>query len=154
MTELINIGFSGFRVDAAKHIYPESLSEIFKKFKDNLGGGELPEDFITYLEVIMGGEMQMLMCDEGIYNFGKSFADKMSANGLSDNDIGKIKIWQSAYPKEFPECGEWHIPSERFVAQNDCHDDQNPGSSSRDMGDKGSVYVKEKDADKHRNFEK
>jgi alpha-amylase len=39
------------------------------------------------------------------------------------------------------------------VAQNDCHDDQNPGSSSRDMGDKGSVYVKEKDADKHRGFE-
>ena len=31
----------------------------------------------------------------------------------------------------------------------DCHDDQNPGSSSRDMGDKGSVYIKEKDANKH-----
>ena len=35
-----------------------------------------------------------------------------------------------------------------------CHDEQNPGSSSRDMGDKGSVYIKEKDANKHRGFSK
>jgi alpha-amylase len=27
--------------------------------------------------------------------------------GLSDNDIYKVKIWESAYPKEFPECGSW-----------------------------------------------
>jgi len=133
MTDLLGIGFSGFRIDAAKHIYPGSLSAILKKLKDNLGGGELPADFITYLEVIMGGEMQMLMCNDGIYNFGKSFEDKMKAAGLSDGDIAKVKIWESAYPKEFPECGSWQIPSERFVAQNDCHDDQNPGSSSRDM---------------------
>jgi alpha-amylase len=57
LTDLLGIGFSGFRIDAAKHIYPDSLANIFKKFKDNLGGGDLPEDFITYLEVIMGGEM-------------------------------------------------------------------------------------------------
>lgn len=107
LTELISIGFSGFRIDAAKHIYPESLSAIFKKFKDNLGGGELPDDFTTYLEVIMGGEMSLLMCNDGIYNFGKSFEDKMRAAGLSDADIMKVKIWESAYPKEFPECGSW-----------------------------------------------
>lgn len=123
MTDLLGIGFSGFRIDAAKHIYPESLSAILKKFKDNLGGDELPDDFITYLEVIMGGEMDLLMCQDGVYNFGKSFADKMTAAGLSDDDIMKVKIWESAYPKEFPECGSWQIPSERFVAQNDCHDD-------------------------------
>lgn len=116
-------------------------------------GGDLPADFIAYLEVIMGGEMSLLMCNDGIYNFGKSFENMMAQAGLSQSDIYKIKIWESAYPKEFPECGSWQIPSERFVAQNDCHDDQNPGSSSRDMGDKGSVYVKEKDAAKHRDFE-
>ena len=44
------------------------------------------------------------------------------------------------------------IPSERFVAQLDSHDDQNPGSSSRDMGDAGSVLVREKNVGKHRNF--
>jgi alpha-amylase len=83
MTDLLNIGFSGFRVDAAKHIYPKSLSAIFKKLKENMGGGELPDDFITYLEVIMGGEMQLLMCNDGIYNFGKSFENTMSNDGLS-----------------------------------------------------------------------
>lgn len=107
MTDLLGIGFSGFRVDAAKHIYPESLSAIFKNLKDNMGGGDLPDDFITYLEVIMGGEMNLLMCDDGIYNFGKSFEDKMRDAGLSDSDIYKVKIWESAYPKEFPECGSW-----------------------------------------------
>ena len=107
MTDLLGIGFSGFRIDAAKHIYPDSLANIFKKFKDNLGGGDLPADFITYLEVIMGGEMSLLMCQDGIYNFGKSFENKMKSLGLSDSDIMKIKIWESAYPKEFPECGSW-----------------------------------------------
>jgi alpha-amylase len=106
MTDLIGIGFSGFRVDAAKHIYPNSLAHIFKKLKDNLGG-QLPDDFITYLEVIMGGEMGLLMCNDGEYNFGKSFENQMKAAGLSDADIYKVKIWESAYPKEFPECGSW-----------------------------------------------
>lgn len=154
MVELLSIGFSGYRMDAAKHIYPESLAAILAKVKAKLGGGDLPDDYMTYLEVIMGGEMQMLMCNDGIYNFGKSFEDYMRKAGMSDADIYKVKIWESAYPKEFPECGSWQIPSERFVAQNDCHDDQNPGSSSRDMQDKGSVLVKEKDVNKHRNFEK
>jgi alpha-amylase len=55
----------------------------------------------------MGGEMDLLMCNDGEYNFGKSFENKMKAAGLSDSDIMKIKIWESAYPKEFPECGSW-----------------------------------------------
>lgn len=77
----------------------------------------------------------------------------MEAVGLTEDEIYRIKIWSSDYPKEFPICGYWVIPSEREVAENDCADDQNPGSSSRDMGDKGSVLVKEKNVDKHRDFE-
>jgi len=153
LTDLIGIGFSGFRIDAAKHIYPDSLSQIFKKFKTKLGGGDLPDDFITYLEVILGGEAGLLMCNDGDYNFGKSFEGKMKAAGLSDSDIAKVKIWSSDYPKEFPICGYWAIPAERLAVQNECHDDQNPGSSSRDMGDKGSVLIKERDVDRHRSFE-
>jgi alpha-amylase len=42
------MGFSGFRIDAAKHISPTNLAAIFKKFKDNLGGS-YPDDFLTYL---------------------------------------------------------------------------------------------------------
>ena len=121
-SDLLSIGFSGFRMDAAKHIQPTDLSAIFKKFKETQGG-EFPEDFVTYLEVIMGGEKDMLMCNENSgYNFGLGFNDAMKAAGLTDSEIMKVKIWQSDYPKEFPICG-WVIPSERFVAQLDCHDD-------------------------------
>jgi len=153
MVDLMGIGFSGFRIDAAKHIYPKSLSAILKKFKNKMGGGELPEDFITYLEVILGGEASLLMCEDGEYNFGKSFENKMKDAGLSDSDIMKVKIWSSDYPKEFPICGEWVIPAARLAVENECHDDQNPGSSSRDMQDKGSVLIKDKDVDRHRAFE-
>lgn len=62
MVDLLSIGFSGYRMDAAKHIQPDSLAAILKKVKDKLGGGDLPEDYMTYLEVIMGGEMSLLMC--------------------------------------------------------------------------------------------
>jgi len=36
---------------------------MFAKLKANLGGGDLPDDFIAYLEVIMGGEKDLLMCN-------------------------------------------------------------------------------------------
>lgn len=154
MTDLISIGFSGYRVDAAKHIQPESLAAIFDLVKRNLGGGDLPADFITWLEVLVGGEKDLLFCGEGDYSYGQAFANTMLGAGLSQSDVDKIKIWSSDYPKEFPICGYWETPAQRYVIQNDCHDDQNPGSSSRDMGDKGSVLVREKDVNKHRNFEK
>ncbi len=40
MTDLMGIGFSGFRVDAAKHIQPDDMVAIFGKFKRNMGGNE------------------------------------------------------------------------------------------------------------------
>lgn len=151
LTDLVSIGFSGVRVDAAKHISPDNLAVIFKKLKDNLNG--LNEDFIAYLEVIIGGEKDLLMCnDSSKYNFGSYFEKVMLNAGLSQSDVDKIKIWESDYPKEFPICGYWPLKSERYAVGLDCHDDQFPGSSSRDMGDKGSVLVKEKNVEKHRNF--
>lgn len=94
------------------------------------------------------------MCADNNYNFGQYFEKAMQTAGLSNSDIRKIKIWSSDYPKEFPICGYWIIPSERLAVENECHDDQNPGSSSRDMGDKGSVLIKERDISRHREFEK
>lgn len=152
ITSMLSMGVSGIRVDAAKHIHPTDLAAIFKKLKDNLGGGELPEDFTAYLEVLFGGEKDLLMCGGGDYSFGKPFVNKMKAVGLSDSDILKIKIWGSDYPKEFPICGYWEIDPIRHAIGLDCHDDQFPGSSSRDMQDKGSVYVKERNAERHRYF--
>lgn len=122
-TDLLSIGFSGFRMDAAKHIKPESIATILAKFKSNMGGNDLPEDWITWLEVLLGGEKDLLMCNPNSgYNYGQSLQDLLGKAGLSHNDVMKVKIWQSDYPKEFPACG-WVIPSERFVAQLDCHDD-------------------------------
>lgn len=62
MTDLLSIGFSGFRIDAAKHVSPDDLVAILSKFRRNMGGA-LPADFITYLEVLLGGEGDMLMCN-------------------------------------------------------------------------------------------
>jgi alpha-amylase len=111
------------------------------------------------------------MCQYSWYQYSDYFTASIKQHGLSDNDIYKVKIWSSDYPKEFPICGYWIIPSERSVTklearsrilltchnrlaiQNDCADDQKPGSSSRDMGDKGSVLVIQKDVNKHRGFE-
>jgi alpha-amylase len=152
LTDLLGIGFSGFRIDAAKHVQPDDLAAILGVFKSNLGG-VIPQDWQTYLEVIIGGEKELLECEEQYYDYALYFNSAMAAAGLSDADIEKVKIWQSDYPKEFPVCGYWPLPSSRFAAQNDCADDQNPGSSSRDMGDKGSVLLKDKNVALHRSFE-
>lgn len=153
LVDVLSMGASGFRVDAAKHIGPKMMAQIYKRVKQKLGGGELPGDFISWNEVILGGEKDLLACGGGEWSWYTNFDNLMSAAGLSLTDIQKIKIWSSDYPKEFPACGSWVIPASRFVVQNDDHDQQNPGSSSRDMADKGSVLIKDKDIAKHRAFE-
>lgn len=114
ITELISLGISGIRIDAAKHISPDNLAAIFARLKNNLGGALTP-DFSAYLEVIIGGERDLLMCNDNYYNYGTYFERAMRNAGLSNDDIYKIKIWSSDYPKEHPICGWWPIPSERVV---------------------------------------
>ncbi|KAF8534912.1 glycoside hydrolase superfamily [Trichophaea hybrida] len=155
LADLLSIGFSGFRVDAAKHIGPQSQAQIFGRLKNKLGGN-FPGDFISWLEVIVGGgaETDLEACGGGEWSWYTNFNNKLSAAGLNSDDIDKIKIWSSAdYPKNHPICGRWIIPPSRFAIQNDDHDQQSPGSSPRDMGDRGSVLIKEKNVGKHRNFE-
>ena len=73
VVRVAGIGFSGFRIDAAKHIQPDDLVcsnsllctpsstavllvvkiAIFSKLRRNQGGA-LPDDFITWLEVLVG----------------------------------------------------------------------------------------------------
>jgi len=87
-------------MDAAKHIKPDDLVGIFSKLKRNLGGS-LPEDFISWLEILLGGEASMLMCDVNSgYNYGGYLEDALFAAGFSSEDVQKIKIWNSGYPKE------------------------------------------------------
>jgi len=152
MTDLIGIGFSGFRVDAAKHIHPDDLVAIFTKLKRNLGGS-LPDDFITWWEILLGGEAQLLLCntDSG-YNYGLYVVNQLKAKGFSDAEIDRIKIWNSGYPTQpYQDCGT--VSRVRSLIQNDDADQQNQGSSSRDLQDRGSVLVKDKDINKHRSFE-
>jgi len=157
MTDLIGIGFSGFRVDAAKHMKPDDLVAIFSKLRRNLGGA-LPSDFFTWLEVILGGESDLLMCnaDSG-YNYGASFVEKLAAVGFSSQEINQIKTWNSGYPKEpekgVDDCDIGKTGTQRQVIQNDDADQQNPGSSSRDMGADGCVLIKGCDEATHRSFE-
>lgn len=92
--DLLSIGFSGFRMDAAKHIKPESIAAIFAKLKTQMGGTDLPDDWITWLEVLLGGEKDLLMCNENSgYNYGKSLEKLLGAAGLSQADVAKVKIW-------------------------------------------------------------
>jgi len=157
MTDMIGIGFSGFRMDAAKHVKPDDLVAIFSKFRRNMGGA-LPSDFFTWLEVLLGGEADMLMCNKASgYNYGSYLTDKLAAAGFSASEVAQIKTWNSGYPKE-PEkgvdgCDIGKSGLQRQVVQNDDHDQQNPGSSSRDMGNAGCVLIKGCAEDKHRSFE-
>ncbi|KAJ5072266.1 alpha-amylase [Anaeramoeba ignava] len=154
LTDLIGIGFTGLRIDAAKHIKPDDLVAIFTKLRTNLGG-TFPDDFITWWEILLGGEADMLMCNENSgYNYGQYLVNKLQNAGFSLDDIKKIKIWNSGYPKE-PDvnCQTDSLGKWRQVIQNDDHDQQEGGSSSRDMGDQGSVLVIDMDIPKHRYFE-
>ena len=58
MNHLIDIGVGGFRVDAAKHMWPGDLAVIFGKLKnlrsDTFGSGVKP--FIFQEVIDMGGE--------------------------------------------------------------------------------------------------
>jgi len=153
LTDLISLGFSGFRIDAAKHIQPDDLVAILTKLRNNLGGA-MPADWVTYLEVLLGGEADMLMCNGNSgYNYGIYLENALLAAGWSQVDVNKVKIWNSGYPKE-PEKGYCTISPARNAIQNDDADQQNPGSSSRDMGDQGCVLVKGCPETDHRNFEK
>ena len=75
----------------------------------------MPADWVTYLEVLLGGEADMLMCNTGSgYNYGKYFEDALYAAGWSKEDVYKVKIWNSGYPKE-PQKGYCTISPEVFI---------------------------------------
>jgi len=52
----------------------------------------LPKDFITWLEILLGGESDLLMCngDSG-YNYGEYFEDALlKAFGGDQEDVDKV----------------------------------------------------------------
>ena len=120
LTELISIGFSGFDINSGCSLFPKHYAAIFKKLKINLGNEELPNDFITYLQLNMweGWHKTVYICEsENEYNFAFNFTKTMREEGLNDNEINKVKLWNSGFfENNFPICdGNWAIPPERFV---------------------------------------
>jgi alpha-amylase len=128
VVDLLSIGFSGLRFDAAKHIGPSSIASIFQIVKKKMGG-TMPADYISWLEVILGGEASVLACDGGPNSWYTNFNSILSSKGFTATEINQIKIWSSDYPKEMPICGSWVIPASRFAIQNDDHDQQNAVSA-------------------------
>ena len=95
LTDLFSVGVSGVRIDAAKLISPANLAVIFKKLKDNMGGGELPDDFTAYLEVLFGGGKDLLFCNDNNYNYGATFEKKMKSTDILFVVTGQLNqnIW-------------------------------------------------------------
>ena len=90
------------------------------------------------------------------FDFTGYLVDALNKAGFEKEDVEKIKIWNSGYPKE-TEKGLVNCDSNadkiRSVIQNDDADQQNPGSSSRDMGNDGCVLIKGCTKSDHKNFE-
>lgn len=147
VVELLSAGVSGFRLDAAKHMSPEDLAAIFQLIQLKMGG-QLPHDLFFWLEILSGGEKNVLW--EGPSWYGKHFNDLLMNVLNSADDLDKIKIFDGGYPSK-----PWDnaaIPSRRIVIENDDHDSQSP-MFFRDFGNLGCVLVKGCAIEEHRGFE-
>ena len=147
-TELLSIGISGFIINSGKHISPSSFAEIFGKLKINLGGNDFPDDFFIALEMTLGNECDILICNNnGDYNYADPFKDKLGSKGLSGNDIPKIKILiedkvYKVYPLNY--CGDnWPIPKNKHIIFLENQNIQKV--------DANSDYIKNNNKDSHKN---
>ena len=146
LTELISIGISGISINNAKHISPIDFSNIFKRLKDNLGTGNLPDDFIAILEITIAYESSILICNEGEYSYAQKFVEKLGNVGFSKEDINKIKISNEDFRNIKPICnGNWEISQNRYVIYYENQNIQNVD------GDFSYAYIHTKDIEAHRN---
>ena len=144
-TELLSLGISGFIINSAKHISPSSFAAIFGKLKENLGGNDFPDDIIISLEMTLGNEYNILICDNsGEYNYAGPFITKLDNKGLSENDISKIKVLieDKVYP--FNYCWDnWPIPKNKHIIYLENQNKQNVGQ--------GGDYMTNRDKETHKN---
>jgi len=125
LVDLLSIGFSGARLDAAKHIGPSSMAAILGRVRRKMGG-QMPPDFLFWLEVLMGAEEKgHLACNGGSDSWYTNFDALLINQGFSTSELNHIKIWSDDYPTTMPACGRWILPASRFAIQNDDHDQQN-----------------------------
>ena len=136
----MHLGRSRFEFERLTHLL-ESAGATFK---------------ILIMDACRSGELTRVKGGKPAQPFRIVSTEKLKSAGFSASDIDKIKIWNSGYPKETAKglvnCDD-NSPKIRSVIQNDDADQQNPGSSSRDMGNDGCVLIKGCAVDEHRAFE-
>ena len=145
LTELLSLGISGFIINNGKHISPSSFAEIFGKLKVNLGGSDFPDDIIISLEITIGNEYNMLICNnEGDYNYADPFINKLRNKGFSNNDVLKIKVLieDKVYPLNY--CGDnWPISQNKHIIILENQNKQNVGE--------GGEYMTDNNKESHKN---
>ena len=155
LTDLFSIGITGFRLDAAKHIKPADIAQILAIFKSNIGG-KLPDDFFTWLEILSGNEADILFGEDGENSYAGGMNKTLKNLDFSDDDIIKVKIWWSSYPKNYL-VDNGTVDPRRKVIQNDDHDTQY--ADYRGLTEiiegrrRGCVLSAGCSAEDHRNFE-
>ena len=117
LTELISLGIAGFSIYNAKYIAPNDYIQIFKKFKENLGGGDLPKDFIIIFEINIkdDNENNYLFCDNN-QNFAQYLTNELKKY-YSIGDVYKFKLQSENYIKYSNiSCNknDWEINETRF----------------------------------------
>ncbi|XP_053929627.1 pancreatic alpha-amylase-like isoform X2 [Cuculus canorus] len=120
MNSLIAIGVAGFRIDAAKHMWPEDVKAILDKLKDLnttwFSAGTKP---LIYQEVIdLGGEPI-----KGSDYFGNGRVTEFKYGAKLGTVIRKWNGEKMAYLKNWGE-GWGFVPSDRALVFVDNHDNQ------------------------------
>ncbi|XP_063915522.1 alpha-amylase-like [Zophobas morio] len=122
MNHLISLGVAGFRIDAAKHMWPTDLAYIFSKLNNlnvNFGFSSNSKPFI-YQEVIdYGGEAisKHEYTDLGsVVEF--KFSYELCNAFRGNNKLSYLKNWGPAWSL---------LPSDKAIAFVDNHDNQRSG---------------------------
>lgn len=112
--------------------HPDDHVAILSRLRANMGGA-LPTDFVAWMEVLTGGEGDMLVCDTNSgYNYGGYLEGALVSAGFTEAEMLSVKLWADYYPKQPTlDCG--NVNMARKAIQNDDADQQAGGSTSRDM---------------------
>ena len=151
LTDLYSIGVSGFRLDAAKHMKPADIAHILYIFKDNIGGN-LPEDFFTWLEILSGSEAATLFAEDGENSYAGGLDKALIKLGFIDDDLIKVKLWWASYPYNYTVDGGTVDPRKKVI-QNDDHDTQYADFRGLVDSGKGCILTQNCPAEEHRKYE-
>jgi alpha-amylase len=90
LVELLSLGVSGFNINYANYMSPEDLAELLAKVRAKMGG-QLPEDFIAWLDIIPGKSNADLWSKTEGYS---THIDELLNQklGFSQDEINKIKM--------------------------------------------------------------